>query len=170
MGWLFHCDRSWTAKMEMDRLTEPSFWKHADLIMQRRSFGKLWLLIRDKKTGHDTIILCLVKGPNKDSGAGYKDIDEGMGPNEVDCPLAMLHAARAPYNAYAYEWRQKCYAYHERRLAHLKAIKPGVIVEYGGRQYTLIDRNSRSGWNVLATGGFSYRMKDSQVMAAKVVA
>ncbi len=89
-----------------------------------------WYLMEQIATGHHIIGLDLMKGPSKKhgEGAGYKDISEEMGPCEVDCPLSILDNARAPENAYAYEWRQRVRRYHAAKAAKSAAIKPGAIV------------------------------------------
>jgi len=49
-----------------------------------------------------------------------------MGPCEVDCPLSILDNARAPEDAYAYEWRQRVRRFHAAKTAKRAAIEPGM--------------------------------------------
>lgn len=57
---------------------------------------------------------------------GYKDIDESMGPCEVNCPLSYLNLAGGDPEGYAKEWRERVRAFHAEK------VKPQV-----GRWYSL---------------------------------
>lgn len=67
--------------------------------------------------------------------AGYKPMDESMGPYYYTCPLRIIDAADAPVNELARAWREKVRAYHAARRtkaaanrAKLAEIRPGVTL------------------------------------------
>ena len=45
---------------------------------------------------------------------GYKDIEESMGPCEVNCPLAYLEMAPDPDGEYGQDWRERVRQHHAR--------------------------------------------------------
>ena len=45
---------------------------------------------------------------------GYKDIEENMGPCEVNCPLAYLEMAPDPDGEYGKDWRERVRQHHAR--------------------------------------------------------
>lgn len=58
-------------------------------------------------------LVCLVAHNPRDPEGyifGYKDMDEGMGPVESDCPEAILDLLTPTTRPYALEWRARCRA------------------------------------------------------------
>lgn len=49
---------------------------------------------------------------------GYKDMDETVGPNPVDCPEHILNLLTPTNNARAMDWRATCRANVEARAGH----------------------------------------------------
>lgn len=48
---------------------------------------------------------------------GYKDMDEGMGPNCYSCPLSYLDLVPPDSSEYAVRWRERVRAWHAERAA-----------------------------------------------------
>jgi hypothetical protein len=64
-------------------------------------------------------------------GWGYKAIDEGMGPVEVDCPLRLLDLAGTPQGEYSAAWRERVRAARTERSAkraRRKSLRIGETV------------------------------------------
>jgi hypothetical protein len=62
----------------------------------------------------------------KNNGAwGYKDIDESMGPVEVNCPLSFLDGL-SPATGFATKWRERVKKYHASRV--IPPLHPGCVV------------------------------------------
>ena len=84
----------------------------------------------DRETGESRVFALVVKVkyvPKARDGMtlGWKDMDEGMGPNEVDCPLPILDLLDPPDpDRYGGQWREKVRAWHARRKAK---PKPGEV-------------------------------------------
>lgn len=100
-------------------------------------------------------VICLVRwNPKSASGEhfGYKDMDEGAGPCEANCPASVLDLLGPPRNEYAAEWRQRC----RQRLSLLRRPKPEVgdllifaeDIHFGdvhsGRRFRMIDNSRRA--------------------------
>lgn len=87
----------------------------------------------NKKTGEirTFAIVALVKyNPRDREGLtlGWKEMDEGMGPGEYDCPLAILDLLSPPDpKRYGADWRKRVRDYHARRKAQ---PGPGDIVVF----------------------------------------
>jgi len=106
-----------------------------------------WMLLRCKKDGgayDDIIVLYLINPSYQGSGCAYKDVEESMGPYEVDCPLSLLDRASDTTYEYAVKWREGVRAYHAAHKAGASAFKAGQKVELYGRVYTLIKKVKRS--------------------------
>lgn len=88
---------------------------------------------------------------NPQSGFGYKDMDESMGPCEVSCPLRILNRLTPiedmpgglAGNEYAAGWREKVREYHRNRAIQTKVAKSfkagdkirlPAPLSFGGRQ------------------------------------
>jgi hypothetical protein len=86
---------------------------------------------------YTTALVILFKNSKKD-GFGYKDMDESVGPCEVDCPVEIMDMLtpieQMPQHLKtesAAEWRQRVAARRERRGAANKArasLEPGDVV------------------------------------------
>lgn len=112
------------------------------------SYGRnWWMLLRCKKddgTHEDIIVLYLIRPSYKGSGCAYKDIEESMGPCEVDCPLSLLDKASDTTSKDAVDWRERVRAAHAARKAGANAFKAGQKVKLYRRVYTLIKKVKRS--------------------------
>jgi len=80
--------------------------------------------ITDKHLGtSETIALvCLLSyAPKSYYNFGYKDMDEGCGPCECDCPEKILKLLTPTTNEYALKWREACWAKVQARKDASKA-------------------------------------------------
>jgi hypothetical protein len=166
MGWLFS-PRWGTRAALVQHLRRPErFGDHLQLVRACVTGSNHWYLVRDRATGQHWIGLDLMQSGRAD-GWGYKDMDESMGPNAVDCPLAYLDAPHAEPLGYAGPWRDRVRAYHAARQAKPAPVA-GAWVLYGGRAYQLQrPAGPRRGWHVVDVYGLPYRMKARQVSQAK---
>ena len=80
-------------------------------------------------------IVCLVRYNLRDREGyifGYKDMDEGMGPSESDCPEAILDLLTPTDRPYAIAWRERCRANAaaRRRLSAKPTPRPGQTIVF----------------------------------------
>jgi len=105
MGWLFSYNIRSKREMVAHLRRPERFGQHHELLRTTTVGNNHWYLCRNLLTGLVFIGLDKVAGGIKE-GWGYKDMDESVGPSEVDCPLSYLsQASRA--TGYAIEWRAK---------------------------------------------------------------
>ena len=165
MGWSFsYVDVG--RKAHIESLTSKRRFGEAYEPLEHRVVGNnVWQLVLYKPTGRKLITLDLI-AKERGGGWGYKSLDEGMGPVEVNCPLSLLNKASPVTEGYAVEWREKVRAYHARR----KTAKPvaGMVVKYDGIDYKLIGPWApRKGWRVVSLDTFhQYRMTARQLAEA----
>ncbi len=86
--------------------------------------GTIYAAIRnhDKSEGKSYVFFAVVLFKNNErDGFGYKDMDESMGPCEVDCPDRIMRLlspiSELPNPGYAAEWRRSVADAKERRAA-----------------------------------------------------
>ncbi len=137
MGWLY--STSWNSATAMrNHLREElkssgyEIVKDASTAFGRRYYAAL------KKHGLTTLFVALIEG-SAANGFGYKDMDEGMGPCDADCPpslIALLSPVEDIYGPvkadgaakWATEYRAKCLANAaaaKASAATAKALKSG---------------------------------------------
>lgn len=126
----------------------------------------LWTVWQDSVTKNKTIVLFLL---GKDRGDwGYKDITEGMGPVEVDCPLSFLDFVPEPTDSpYAKGWREKVRKYHEQektRRGALKALEIGKMVrlkDSNPSEFRIVSLDPLRG---TASTGHTYKIPKTRVV------
>lgn len=121
---------------------------------------------------------------NRKDGFGYKDMDETMGPFQVNCPLRILKLLSPTDHEYANKWREGVRAYHaERRTQEGKkrSLKVGdrirfaTPINYGGipvSEFTVLDVRSRGKTLRVYRAepkGFLCRIRPRTLMTAEVV-
>ena len=116
MGWLF--SNGWSTKKELIDYLCRSEGGHKTLKKSIRG-NRLWILQEYQKDGAPVrYIVLMLMGKHPDGyGWGYKDIDESMGPYEVDCPLSYLDDLTPAANDYSRDWRSAVRKFHELRRA-----------------------------------------------------
>lgn len=80
--------------------------------------------ITNKATGTFDVIalVCLLSyAPKSYNNFGWKDMDEGCGPCECDCPEKILKLLTPTTNEYALSWRKACWAKVNKRKEASKA-------------------------------------------------
>lgn len=78
-------------------------------------------------------LVCLVRyNPRDHEGYifGYKEMDEGMGPNEADCPESILDLLTPTDWSFALDWRARCRqnAAKRRAVAAKPTPRPGQVI------------------------------------------
>lgn len=123
-------------------------------------------------TGEKITFVCLflmAGGGGRDENRwGYKDIDESMGPCELDCPLSVLDATplHDPENSqYAVQWRERVRAYHAEMADKRKlksGIGPGCIVQLkrGCKPgfMKLLEKSRTATWSAISENGCRFRL------------
>ena len=167
MGWSFNCV-DYGRKAFIESLTGQSHFSDTyKPIAHRVVSNHVWQVVEHLPTGKRYICLDLI-AKERNGGWGYKGLSEDMGPYHYDCPLSLLAMCTEPLNDNAKAWREKVQEYHAKRKALSAAKpKPGLVVTYGGEEYTLVEPwGARKGWKVMAKYGGHYRMKAHQLASA----
>lgn len=168
MGWLFSYDTSEKRPQLLARLRRPERFAPDNELLRSSAIGNNhWYLAKHIPTGRIWIGLDLMKGGGRTEGWGYKDLDESMGPCEVNCPITYLDLASEP-EGYAIEWRQRVRAHHAAKKARPK-YEPGLEVEVSARRFRLIEPIGRRGWRVKEDTGDTYRMSFRTLSQCAVV-
>jgi hypothetical protein len=170
MGWLFPYSTRTRADL-VAHLRRPERYGDSNELLHSSVVGNNhWYLCRHKETGRVWIGLDRMQGgARREPGWGYKDMDESMGPVEVNCPLSFLSQASEP-EGYAVEWRERVRAHHAAKKARPKAA-PGAVVEYGEHRYRLREpAGAHKGWYVdRVEDGMRFRMRAKQLAHATFV-
>jgi hypothetical protein len=169
MGWLFLYEKR-SRKEMLEHLRRPERYGQDNELLRSVAVGNNhWYLCKHKSTDKVWIGLDLMKGSRADRCWGYKDIDESMGPCEVNCPLSFLDKASEP-EGYAIEWRQKVREYHAKKAARVAPVA-GLVVQYGEHQYRLVEPYApRKGWLVTrVSDGARFRMPARHLAQSKPV-
>lgn len=130
MGWMFKTSQGGFKQLVEERTkgweTETSTVKCIAKQFKGnvRFKGNLWTVWEhtDKQTGHAKRFIVLFLMECRGGCWGYKDVDECMGPCEVNCPLAYLDLVKdhPPGNEYAQAWREKVRQYHAEQVKPAK--------------------------------------------------
>lgn len=166
MGWLFQREKlrhETPAEYFTRHFTHDSETASATVVATSTVRGTVYGAIRnhDKQTGASYVFCAVILFRNSDKdGFGYKDMDEGVGPREVDCPDRILRLlspiSDLPSPGYAAEWRARVAESKARRqtlrsesarLAPGDLIKLPPEVRVGGvstHSFTLIDFYKRT--------------------------
>lgn len=79
--------------------------------------GRMWAVFETRFPNGDVerfIVEFLLSYFRRDEGWAYKDIEESMGPVDVDCPLKYIEmvSGHEPMNDYSRKWRERVREYH----------------------------------------------------------
>lgn len=120
-------------------------------------------------------IALFLMASGRQDGWGYKDLEETMGPCEVDCPLRFLDLVPAPdlgAHPYAAGWRDNVRAFHAGKLNRRRVTKdvqpgqrwllvPGCSLEW----VTIVGRSYKRGqWTAKTPLGDTVRVR-TQLLA-----
>jgi hypothetical protein len=165
MGWTY----GWNSKEEIVRhlLDEQGTWTPiARSIVGNHLWAVLELKTPREGLANRFIFLALLACDRSDGVWGYKDMEESMGPCEVDCPLKYLDMVPDP-GGYATEWREKVRAFHSgkrTKQALIKSIRPGMRLKLidGCRppEITVISTSPLVGY---ADGGGRYKIQPRHI-------
>lgn len=121
------------------------------------SYGRhLWVAIQTPKLKF--VILYLISGSRTGGDYGYavKEIDEFMGPVEIDCPVELLDMTTEPTEGYAIEWRKRVReAAEARKGSQSTSFKPGDKCRIYGKTYVVVAKVKRS--YIVSPEGQSWR-------------
>ncbi|NLA66715.1 MAG: hypothetical protein GX856_00430, partial [Gammaproteobacteria bacterium] len=133
MGWLI----GWATKDDLVEHLLRQDNSNVEVVDHSLRGNNLWMLCRRKDDGKRFIVLCKIQycrdggPPGRDWG--YKDIDESMGPCELDCPERLL-AQSDDDSRYGVPWRAACREARKEAAARRKfisSLKPGDRFRYG---------------------------------------
>ncbi len=162
MGWSFACDTSHGKKQLVESLRRPSRFGDNSKLLQACTVGNHhWYLARTTHpdgTATTWIGIDLLQGGGRNSGWGYKSMDESCGPCQYDCPISYLAKASEP-TGYAIEWRNKVREHHAAKKARPE-YAAGQVWQFGPHQYKLhTPSHRRRGWVVRrVSDGHVFRM------------
>ena len=127
MGWLY--SEAWpTASAMRDHLRDSLTRSGYDIVKDALTHYGRHYYAAIRKDGKTFIFVALIERDR--IGYGYKDMDESMGPNNVDCPLSILDAASPVEDLYsgdplewATKWRANVRAFHAAKKASRASAK-----------------------------------------------
>lgn len=156
MGWLF--STNWTRKSLVEHLINGNGVK----TIKSCSVGNNLWCIHEFKDKEDKPVrwacLYLIKGPaygnpNDKYGWGYKDVDETMGPCEINFPYTWLSILTPIESEYANEWRARVKARGER----IKLMKLGTKWKLDANTFEIIERRSPTAFRIKDQYGVTFR-------------
>jgi len=165
MGWLFGWD---TRKQLVEHLIDGNGVK----TVKSCSVGNnLWCVHEFKSLDNGPVYyacLYLIKGPaygnkNDKHGWGYKDVDESMGPCEINFPYTWLGMLSPIKSEYANEWRERVRLRGER----VKSMTIGSKWDGVDNTFEITARRSPTAFRVKDMYGEAYRISLSQLLRMK---
>lgn len=141
MGW-YYCQPTREALVKHLLSTHAD---HLERLDHAQRGNHLWVLYRLKGTQDTFIVLFKMSGTRGNHHDdyirwGYKDIEESMGPCEVNCPARILRGSNYQHPI-AVAWRQRCERALERerkRKAFVRSLKKGDLLAYFDRVFRYI--------------------------------
>lgn len=121
----------------------------------------LWLAIRNEEK--DESFICLYLISSHDREWGYKGISEGMGPNEIDCPLSLLDKTKGENHPYAIEWRKKVREFHAHKKEIAKGIEIGEHVTVYDELFKIVGKVDRSYVGIKVSTGQKFKLSCKQI-------
>ncbi len=129
MGWLFLHECRTKADVRNHLLSDlnRSDERAERKVLVHRTVGNhLWIAFKCVPTDpeHKPLSFVILALLAKDNGCwGYKDMDENMGPCEVDCPESVIAAAGPTEHEWALKWRAKVASYHATRATRRAMLR-----------------------------------------------
>ena len=127
MGWTFPYDTE-TKKDLIRDLKAPKAtetWVFRTLKSCVRG-NVMWAVQESGKPGETRkFVACYLLAKHGGDTWGYKDMDETMGPCDINCPVSYLDLADEPTEKFAIEWRKKV-----REAAAIKSSRKPKVGEY----------------------------------------
>lgn len=157
MGWLF----GWNTRRQLvEHLTSGNGVK----TLKRCFRGNDMLAVQETAEGVVFACLYLLRGnprvTDDPCNWGYKDIDETMGPNRLDFPVAWLDLLSPCVSEYSVNWR----AAVRERGEKLKRVVIGSKWNSGEKQYTVMRRRSPSSLVVEDEEGMRWRISPHRLI------
>jgi hypothetical protein len=107
MGWTYF--QAPAGKRSIEILRDE--WPSLRFIDAQQVGQTVYAAVSTSKAPADVFAL-VVLVDRRNGQFGYKDMDEGMGPYESECPQRILDKLTPTQNSYALAWRARCRAYH----------------------------------------------------------
>jgi len=95
-----------------------------DFAVKHRTTAYIAYRMPDTEKVHAVVIL--IRYSRDYFNTTYKDMTEGMGPAESECPERILDALDPIDEGYAVEWRERC----RRNIAVRRSVKKGSVVRF----------------------------------------
>lgn len=168
MGWMMR-DGATVADVRRERLERLRDVDGLAVLGHATVGNRLWIAC--DRGGERFVVLYLIE--RSGGMAGYKGMDESMGPCHVDCPMRLLDATEETSHErekWAIEWRAEARRYAEtagaakaRRAKYLRSVKAGDTVSMrDGRSFRVIEE--RRGSFIVSYGGGSARLAKRHVV------
>jgi hypothetical protein len=87
--------------------------------------GTFYAAVRQRDSGEVWALVVLTTG-RPGARFGWKEMEEGMGPVESECPARILDLLTPTEDEHALAWRQRC----RERTARLAAVVAGARIEF----------------------------------------
>lgn len=100
-------------------------------LVKMRTYYAALEIVRASGEREVTALVCLVRYNPRDRDGyifGFKDMDEGMGPCEAECPQAILDLLTPTNREYALAWRERCRANAAKRRGKPKLRDGQTII------------------------------------------
>jgi hypothetical protein len=186
MGWLIGSRPAGPVKAHMD---EKFCWETDSMVTRVLDSAIVNLLEyyaaverKHKDTGKVEVFAVVCKLYSSRTEFGYKDMDESVGPAISNCPRRILELLTEPYNVFAQEWRDVCWARVQQREA-VPPLKSGTELRFNppirfssGAEKELLTVVSARGGGIrcadeFGTGGFRLTRKflETKVKSGGVV-
>jgi len=167
MGWTF----GWHSKEELVAHLERAGMVPHRLLKSVVKGSRHWFVAEyERQDGTTTRYIGLNLLQKSGGEWGYKDLDETMGPCEVDVPLSWLDLVPdRPEYQHSIAWRARVRAHYAVKAA-MPRKTAGAKVRLGVSLYTLEESLGRKGWRVLREDGMVFRMTARQAAKAELVA
>lgn len=161
MGWSFSYGWSNPSDVKRDLLRDYEGNDRVDVLAHKSTcYGRhWWVALKSKETGKSFIVLHLLARGSYGEW-GYKDIDEQMGPVDVDCPVSLLDMTTEPTEGCAVAWRARVRGNAARKQT---GFNVGDKCSIYGKTYEVVGKVKRS--YLVAREGRTYKCGASKMKA-----
>lgn len=110
------------------------------------------------------LVVHITHTPSEYHNITWKEVDESMGPYEVDCPLDILNGLDEPENEYSRQWRENVRAFHASKK---QLPKDGQWVQFE-RPIKFSDGKHRALFQCKKQNRKTYFVSDSDGVSVKI--
>ena len=154
MGWTgTHAEYYKNGKVDVKRCiddvwTQSEHDGYPELTVLKSSMvgSTYYAAVRSRKQGEPEEVFAAVTLTHVDNSdyfnITYKDMTENYGPCESKCPMSILKLLSPTDKEYAQAWRERCYAYHEKKRQKKTpgTLPVGTVIRFttwNGKEYVV---------------------------------